>query len=40
MKAFQSLDEIKAADVETLAEVPSMHRLAAEKVYEFFHTNK
>ena len=38
MKAFQSLDDIKAADVETLAEVPSMNRLAAEKVYEFFHT--
>ena len=37
MKAFQSLDDIKAADVETLAEVPSMNRLAAEKVYEFFH---
>ena len=40
MKAFQSLEEIKAADVETLAEVPSKNRLAAEKVYEFFHTNK
>ena len=37
MKAFQSLDEMKAADVETLAEVPSMNRSAAEKVYEFFH---
>ena len=37
MKVFQSLEEIKAADVETLAEVPSMNRLAAEKVYEFFH---
>jgi excinuclease ABC subunit C len=40
MKAFQSLDEIKAADVETLAEVPSMNRSAAEKVYEFFHKIK
>lgn len=37
MKAFQSLDEIKAADIGTLAEVPSMNRRAAEKVYEFFH---
>ena len=37
MKAFQSLDEVKAADVETLALVPSMNRGAAEKVYEFFH---
>lgn len=37
MKAFQSLEAIKAADVETLAEVPSMNRAAAEKVYEFFH---
>ena len=37
MKAFQSLDEIKSADVECLANVPSMNRSAAEKVYEFFH---
>lgn len=37
MKAFQSLEEIKAAELETLAEVPSMNRAAAEKVYEFFH---
>lgn len=37
MKAFQSLEAIKAAEVETLAEVPSMNRAAAEKVYEFFH---
>ena len=40
MKAFQSLDEIKAADVETLAQVPSMNYGAAEKVYEFFHKMK
>ena len=40
MKAFQSLEEIRAADVETLAQVPSMNYAAAEKVYEFFHTNK
>mgnify|MGYP003318201376 CR=1 FL=1 len=40
MKAFQSLDEMKAADVEVLAEVPSMNRAAAEKVYEFFHKIK
>ncbi len=37
MKAFQSLEAIKAADVETLAKVPSMNRAAAEKVYDFFH---
>ena len=40
MRAFQSLDEIRAADVETLAHVPSMNRAAAEKVYEFFHKIK
>ena len=40
MRAFQSLDEIRAADVETLADVPSMNRAAAEKVYEFFHKIK
>ncbi len=37
MKAFQSIEEIKAADVEILAQVPSMNLAAAEKVYEFFH---
>lgn len=37
MKAFQSLEEIRSAEVETLSRVPSMNRAAAEKVYEFFH---
>ena len=37
MKAFQSLEEIKAADIERLVQVPSMNLAAAEKVYEFFH---
>lgn len=37
MKAFQSLDEIRSADVETLSLIPSMNRAAAEKVYHFFH---
>ena len=40
MKAFQSLDEIRAADVEQLSQVPAMNRGAAEKVYEFFHKEK
>ena len=40
MKAFQYLEEIRAADVETLAQVPSMNYAAAEKVYEFFHKIK
>jgi excinuclease ABC subunit C len=40
MKAFSSLDDIRVADVETLALVPSMNRAAAEKVYEFFHKIK
>jgi excinuclease ABC subunit C len=40
MKAFQSLEEIKTADIQTLADVPSMNRAAAEKVYEFFHKIK
>lgn len=37
MRAFQSMDEIREAEVESLAQVPSMNRAAAEKVYEFFH---
>ena len=40
MKAFQSLDEIRAADEEQLAQVPSMNMAAARKVYEFFHRTK
>ncbi len=37
MKAFHSLDAIKAAEIETLAQVPSMNRASAERVYRFFH---
>lgn len=37
MKAFQSIENLKAASTEQLAEVPSMNRGAAEKVYQFFH---
>ena len=37
MKHFQSLDEIKTAEPEELAKVPSMNEAAARKVYEFFH---
>ena len=39
MKHFQSLEAIREADVETLSAVPSMNRLAAEKVFAFFHEN-
>ncbi|MBQ8184359.1 MAG: excinuclease ABC subunit UvrC [Lachnospiraceae bacterium] len=39
MKYFQSLEAIREADVETLSAVPSMNRLAAEKVFAFFHEN-
>ncbi len=37
MKHFQSLEAIREADVETLSQVPSMNRGAAQKVYDFFH---
>ena len=37
MKEFQSLDDIKAATVEQLREIPSMNDRAAEEVYRFFH---
>lgn len=37
MKEFQSLDELRSAEVERLSQVSSMNRAAAEKVYEFFH---
>lgn len=38
MKSFQSLDDIRAADVETLAALPSMNQQAAQSVYDFFHS--
>lgn len=37
MRAFQSLEEIRQADVGTLAGIPSMNERAAQAVYEFFH---
>ncbi|MBR6397006.1 MAG: excinuclease ABC subunit C, partial [Lachnospiraceae bacterium] len=37
MKAFISLDAIKAATVEELANVESMNIKSAEEVYNFFH---
>ena len=37
MKRFLSLDDIKKAEVETLAEIPSMNEQAAKAVYDFFH---
>lgn len=38
MKKFLSLEAIREADVETLAQLPSMNQQAARSVYEFFHT--
>lgn len=38
MKKFLSLDAIRNADIETLAEIPSMNEQAARSVYEFFHS--
>ncbi|HHU72753.1 MAG TPA: excinuclease ABC subunit UvrC [Clostridiales bacterium] len=37
MKYFQSLERISSAEVEELAQVPSMNQQAAEEVYRFFH---
>ncbi len=37
MKYFQSLEAMKAAEVEDILKVPAMSRQAAESVYEFFH---
>ena len=39
MRYFQSLEAVKAADVEEIRKVPAMNKQAAEKVYEFFHGN-
>lgn len=37
MRRYQSIDGIRAASVEELAQTESMNRLAAEKVYEYLH---
>ena len=37
LKAFGSLEKIKAATPEELAQVPGMNRRAAQAVYDFFH---
>ena len=37
MKHFQSLDAIKAASIDEIAQVPSMNRLSAQSVFDFFH---
>ena len=36
MKYFKSIDEIKAADVDTLAKVPAMDIKSAKAVVDFF----
>ena len=40
MKAFQTLDDLKAAGEEELAQVEGMNSLSARQVYEFFHVAK
>ena len=37
MRQFKDIEGIKAAGIEELAGAPSMNRLSAEKVYNFFH---
>ena len=37
MRNFQSLEEIRQADVEALAGIPTMNERAAKAVYEYFH---
>lgn len=37
MRNFPSIEEIRAAEVEELAQIPSMNEKAAQSVYNFFH---
>lgn len=37
MKHFESLEDIKAVSLEELSEVPSMNKLSAQSVYDFFN---
>lgn len=38
MKKYESLDALKLATAEEIAKLPEFNRAAAEKVYEFFHS--
>ena len=40
MKSFDSIEEIKSADVDRLMQVPSIDRKAAENVYSFFRKDE
>ena len=37
MRHYMSLDDIRKAKIEELAQIPSMNEKAAESVYKFFH---
>ncbi len=39
MKHFESIDDLKAANIEELKDIPSMDIKSAESVYKFFHDN-
>ena len=38
MKKYQSLDDLKAASAEEIAEISGFNRAVAEEVYRFFHS--
>lgn len=40
MKKFESLEAVREATVEDLMQLPEMNRTAAEKVYQFFHSEE
>ena len=40
MRAYESLEAIREADVESLKAVPSMNEKAAVSVYRFFHSEQ
>ena len=39
MKHFDSIEDLKAASVEDIAQIPSINQQAAEQIYQFFHEN-
>ena len=40
MKKFKSIDELKKASVEEIAETEGMNINAAQAVYDYFHTDE
>ena len=37
MRTFRSMQELRSADVDTLASIPEIPRREAQQIYDYFH---